>query len=445
MGTTEIQPAITFTDRSRAEEYQACARSRWWAYEWGRGLSSPSKDVEMYGAFHPDRPVYRHVGGVSPAKQSRDLLIGIGVHVGMGWLLDSHPEDVYALRHAVDEAVGTYWNDVNKRGLALRAPTPDIYDFFCQEGAALVEGLIRMAAIRILPSLLARYDVVDVEREERLELAPRLIFQVRPDALLRERDTGDLAILSWKTAGEYGAAKEDEFRHDAQGLSETLAVEARIAPERISWVQMVFLLKGARRKDTRVEGRKINYSPLTRAWMLEGPVRQWAWSYEVPKEKKDGTPYMGKLGGDWRGVSVWDNYPGGTKAWIDALAAGEVQPEWGDPLAQCYAVPEPWPRSERDMQDWLVETEFQEVSLAELASIATERRENAGAEGCRSFLNCHFPKTRAICGNRWGHPCVYEQLCYGPDHVAEDPLNNGYRLREPHHPGELVEVQGGGE
>src|SRR5271170_4793630 len=51
----------------------------------------------------------------------------------------------------------------------------------------------------------------------------------RHDALLRERSTNFLYLLSFKTAGQWDRRKEQEAQIDMQGLSEAVDVDNRLA------------------------------------------------------------------------------------------------------------------------------------------------------------------------------------------------------------------------
>ena len=105
----------------------------------------------------------------------------------------------------------------------------DIDEYLYQEQKALVEAQVRAYARRRLRPLLDAYEVLEVEREGEWELADGLWFMSRPDALLRDRQTGDLYIQSFKTGASWDVRKGKDAEHDAQGLSEGVEIEKRLA------------------------------------------------------------------------------------------------------------------------------------------------------------------------------------------------------------------------
>lgn len=507
-----------------------------------------------------------HPGGISPARKSIYLVIGGAIHTGLNYLMERVQAEEFASGygdalktsvqnlfqydspqerqgHLVKEPSG-YLNTemiLAAADLALAefnqsmadgsisvpdAQTPEQREWKLREAQALVEGLVMVAGFRLVPNLVERFRVVEVEQEKRfllttmankprpavffnpatitdemvqaaLKSAPGQImtltpkqqedllvmmtsqpvevwFESRADALLEERATGDLYVHSWKTAADYGRMEAQQFRRDVQGLSEAIAIEAagiwtptgETPPKsaRIQGIQMAFLLKG--RKSRQADpagggssdwgdapdwhglgpGLRWHQSPLVHGWRMashgilpDQDESQWAWSYTFPKaENKSG---KGRLGKGWEPMAIFDGYPGGTRQWILDLIDGRWQPECGDPLASCVAMPEPWSRADREMVDW---REQAEAMVAQIVPKADEVREAMGRgdwEGARRLLNRNFPQDRKSCYS-FGSPCWAEALCFGPDEVWQDPLENGYALRSPHHPGA---DNGGGE
>jgi hypothetical protein len=411
---------LVFTDRSRTEDYHRCPRKRWWNYEVLRG--------ELLGPNGAP-----HVGGIVSLKTSRDLLIGICWHLALAHMLQNGPESVEeATRLALEEH-----RKQAEDGLAYSNSDPDNYRYFVEEGEALTEGLVRAAGIRLVPGLLARFEILDVEREERLELTPGLIFQARADAVGRDRETEELVVVSGKTKGRWSGQEEKEARHDMQGISEAVVVEAR-RREPVLAVQMAVAVKGQKYEDKSRPGKWVVHNVLTRAWRkdeIDSSLDQWAWSYETQKiNKKTGETYMGRLGQEWRAVHVWEEYPGGVKAWVEDLAIGKWQRESGDPFASLFVLPEPWGRSLAEMGDWREEVTAQELRVAGDAkeARALAREHGPVSRELRSCLNQKFPRHRRACMDYGG--CPYEGgLCFAGDVVVENPLANGFRLRVPHH------------
>lgn len=412
---------MNWTDRSRIESYQVCPRLRWWGYEWGR------TDEE--------------IGGLEPELARLELEIGSGVHAGVAALL------TYAKRHGLTDpviedavALGTAAFAVETaRGIALpQSLTPEAVEFKRREGAAMVEGMVWLAGLRIVPAILERFEVLEVEREGWASLTPEIRFAYRPDALLRERETGDLYIWSLKTASEM---YEAEFKRSMQGLSEVWAREQDNlehdhdfvdTPKRIMGVQMCYLLKGRKYED-KVRGCKVHYSPLTRAFLRDdGLSHEWAWSYDVPKLNfKTGEEYIGKLGANFKATPTWE-YRGGVSEWVKALHRGEIQPECGDPFAKVWATPEPYFRSDLETVSWLRQVRVQEEAIVDNAAEVLQL-EGLEREVALDELFPQEAKWTRGCYLYPGVECEMVPICLTP---CDDPLSRGFRRRRANHPQE---------
>ncbi len=438
--------------------------------------------------FTPDgEMVESHVGGLSQARPSAALLTGSAVHAGFEHLLicalpgPQEPgifwptgENAGTLRgnpkwHVIVEQAATagltlFDNEVATNGISFGLD-PAAAEFYLAEQRGLVEGLIWTAGLRLVPELIGRYEVVAVEREERLELGTGCRpFAARADAVLRERRTGDLSVFSLKTAAMYGMREEMRFKRDVQGLSEAIAVERRLAQEntdgiarmmrehsdleplavqnpKVETVQMAILLKGIRRAAESRGGRKEHGSPLVRAWKLEDPLSglsQWAYAFETPKLDKQGNSYMGRLGKEWKQTPTWE-YPGGVGAWVRALDRGEIQPELAsDPLMAAMAFPEPWGRSETEMEDWLVQARTIAQGIEEGARVVNDFLSLGDTGGARQALNVFFPQDRRSCIS-FNQNCVFDSVCWGGQglvQLAGGQIPDGLALRKDHHASE---------
>lgn len=459
------EAAVIYTDRSRTIEFQRCPRARYWGYEY-RGR------------------------GVAPIRLSIPLAVGTYVHVGLGAMLsdvrDERPVDV---DEAVRMALAGYDDLIQRRGLNVEANAE--MQFTYQEQRALIEAMIRAYAIRRLPLLLEEFEVLEVEREDEFELGPvpvgvsantdgnlarvvpveePLSWMSRADGLLRRKADGDLYVLSFKTAGDWDIRKENENSHDMQGLSESAAIEDRLARDwervhvegafnpaepastdyenwlkressapRIMGVKMEFLLKGDRRKN-KVTGRYEQYSPLIRAWRQQGITQdddRYAWRYEWEEEDpQTGLSKTRRLGKGWTPFFAWE-LSGGVKGWIARLASGTVQPEAGDALDAQFITPIPYFRHEADIARWRRQVTAQEI---EVARTSREARKLDGLpfEEIEPLLDRHFRQHTRACD--WPVRCPFQDLCFGG--AAYDPVGSElYVWREPHHEPELVQIK----
>src|SRR5687768_1778005 len=145
-------------DRSRTLAYFKCPRLFYWAYVFeNKGLASVRRPVP--------------------------LAIGSAVHKGLENLLRGSSEDA-----AVAEARALFRQELADGGLELKPEEAVLFVYREQE--LLVEALVRVYARRGLPTLLADYEIIEVEQEVDLPLADNLTFMSRADGLLRKRTDG---------------------------------------------------------------------------------------------------------------------------------------------------------------------------------------------------------------------------------------------------------------
>lgn len=261
------------------------------------------------------------------------------------------------------------------------------------EQSALVEGLVRAYSRRRLRPLLEQFEVLEVEREGEWKLGEwtrlndpvavltndkglisykedvELWFMSRPDALLRERQTNELYLLSYKTTAQWDVRKARDSEHDMQGLSEGVEVERRLAhwwgllnhpttspsarlesapqamtdflkscpaPPRIHAIRYEFLLKGERWKDRELSARlgiecRSQKSHLVYRYVATSTPKTgkntdsfrvgdvcWAWEFTRPEDQQASKLYAG----NWRPRAVWED--GSIRDWIDRLDRSEV-------------------------------------------------------------------------------------------------------------------------
>jgi hypothetical protein len=389
-------------------------------------------------------------------------------------------------------------------------------DYLRGELAAQVEGMVRAYARRRLRPLLEQFEVMEVEREGEWKLgevgsvdgfcdfsdggfcwhcrrnindvsfedeskscpaSAELWFMSRHDALLRERSTNFLYLLSFKTAGQWDRRKEQEAQIDMQGLSEAVDVDNRLSlawykihadtqptedwdinnvaddnvqrwlmtlpsPPRILGVRYEYLLKGPRRqdkKDAEMPGRYVADTPLIRAYKQDGITsddRRWAHSYDWFNLAGQGKRLDYR---SWKKAPVWKSMP--IAKWIDMLDAGLVQPEAYDAnghpvdvLAEQFVEPVTVFRNDDDLRDMLEQMEAQEVKVAVDVARVQAVADDAAAK--RSALNRLFPQNRRSCV--YPGKCSSFELCYGSQTLREDPIGSGlYQIRSVNHPQEL--------
>lgn len=439
---TQPHPFLIYSDRTRAEEYHRCPRARYLGYE-----------IEV------DRvPI-----GVSPMRLNMDLVVGSCYHVGVESLYNGC---------SLDEAVGRaldgdgdspgYWKPVKDHGFVLE-PGEDA-SYVVYEQASLVEALIRAYAYSVLPKIAERFYVIEVEKEETEVLSHtekhKLIWQTRHDALLMEKETWDLYVMSEKTTKEWDKRKEDTARTDMQGMSEGYTVERRLKEwhKRLSeahsfkdhipdWflkrfkagfqpiiqgVKMQHALKGRRTQYPEGSGRYTYSNPLIRPWRkAEDLGGNRASGYAVRFEWSNEAGGKSRLGKGWNRVNIWEPGQMGVKEFILLLANESVQghpPGWA--LENQFILPEEYFRNPEDIERWRRQTAYQEgVEIPE----AMDRIRGAKTwEEREILLDRHFRMQTRACF--YPSRCQFNEVCHGPKAYLVDPISSGiYKPRIPNH------------
>lgn len=400
----------TLTDRSRQITYQECPRRRYLEYHY------PTKQGRI---------------GIRLVRLNIPLATGIYTHRGLQELLKGRPID-----KAVKLAVNEYWTEINKRGLLIK--TGEDGAFVADEQTAWVEGTLRAYEKVRLPLLLDQYEIVDVETEIEVGLNESITMMTRRDAKLRDKETGEFYIQSYKTAATFDDRTQAQGEHDVQGLSEAYAAEVHDG-QRIAGIRMEYLLKGIRKQYPEDSGNYVQYSPLIRGMVKHG-ITPGDDEYGWKREWKDEMGKTRKL--DYRTWAVFNAWQsgGGVKAWIDLLATGTVQPQAGPCLEQQFVQPQPYCRQEDDLRNWYQQTVNQEERIANALAFEpdVERAYH------QDWLNQYFPQHKSSCD--WPSPCQFIDICFASRENV-DPLGSGnYEPRVPHHKREqeLVQITGGG-
>ena len=472
-----------YTSRSAIIEYQRCPRARYLGYEWsGTGLAKVRATIPLATGS------WTHAG-----------LASMLLDVQAGWQVD--------VDKAVQVALTGYQEELAARGLDIELGEDGAY--VAEEQLALVEGMLRAYAAKGLGELVEKYEVLEVEREDvwtgfskwtgptthlvedeevYTHVEPdghQVDLQARADGLLRERSTGDLYLLSFKTAAGWDARRDGDARHDVQGLSEAAVTERRLVeewaalhdagaaysgtdhtqstrlsghlkaklnatndptlryladlpdPPRIMGIQMVFLIKG-RREQAYEGGPYLTQSSLIRGWQREGVTdREYAWRYKW--EGPDTWPDTGRLKGHtlgkgWSKFDAW-TANGGVKAWVEMLSRGLVQPEIGmDPLDATYHMPLPYFRQDRDLTSWVRQAQAQERRVMQ-DSVLVEQVRKDDAPALPELLDNLFPQYRRSCD--YPSKCAYQEICFGDESMLVSPMSTGlYQIRVPHHDAE---------
>lgn len=403
----------TEVDRSRIIAFQRCPRERYLAYHHlGKGLQRKAKSLP--------------------------LQVGSAFHTGAELLLRGNIDG------AVLAAQLYLSNAFQEKGVSVDSEESSDQSliYSAQEQVALTEALIRAWGLEKLPQFLQDFEVLEVEREGRAVLTgidtgdaipqmEALVLMFRPDALVRDRLSGDLYVVSWKTASTYNKRTLQQCKTDMQSMSEVWGLQAQSDPDyqtKIEGVLYLFMVKGKRSLDDWDQQWKQG-THLIYAWKKVKPSIDefddgWSWTYKWPKEDGSGNSTLGK---GWKKVSVWDNYPGGVKAWIDALHNREVFPRHLDPFESVFPQSLPVERRVDEVEHWKRQVVAQEMRVATYVESLADW--DSSPELFQEFLDERFPQHTGACHQYSG--CQFIPICHEGIQPEENEL---YTIRSANHP-----------
>lgn len=427
------------TDRTAIVTYQRCPREYWLSRKaCGKGLQKKAKGLP--------------------------LVVGSAYHAGAELLLAGNIEG------AVLKAQLYLSNAFAEKGVELESEVPEPQlgasrsqyqednqaAYSAQEQSALTEGLIRGWGLERLEEFLATFEVIEVEKEGRANLTeqryrhaccdptpiemgcpacdnPELVLMFRPDALVRERLTGDLYVVSWKTTSQYNKRTLSQCRTDMQSMSEVFGLQHQGRPDfdsqlTIEGVLYQFIVKGKRQLDDWDQQWKQN-SHLVYGWKRTKPTAyeqlegdDWSWSYKWPKEDGQGNSTLGK---GWKKVPIWSEYAGGVKAWIEALHNRSVFPRHIDPFEGIFPQSLPVERRRDEVESWKRQIVEQEMTVATNVGIMQDVPEEMRAD----HLDRLFPQYSHSCHSYSG--CQFLDICWNGIPAEPGEL---YQLRVSNHP-----------
>lgn len=355
---------------------------------------------------------YHHLGtGIEKVRKSAPLVIGDAFHEGIGSILLG-----VNLVSSVVRAVKVITDAFDARAIEVMDHE---WEYARDEQVALVEGLLTAWYIRERQSFFDTYQVIEVEKEGLTLLSSNVGFMFRPDALVQDSESADLFIVSWKTCATFGASNIDDAHTDMQSISEVVGRE--VDGVRIEGVIYRWAEKGRRYKDEWDNIYKTN-SPLIYGWkkLKYDPAKdssEWSHSFKWTDESGNHT-----LGKGWKKVPIWLEYPGGVRAWVQALQDGEIFPRDADALGKVFPQSIPIIRTQQARNEWRVQTVTEEE----------ESRDKLFARQQGVGLEKTFPQHTHSC-RRYNSRCQFWPIC----HENEQPtIGDLYQIRVANHPEE---------
>lgn len=388
-----------YLDRTGYSDGLNCPRLRWLTREFDNGDERPR--------------------GIQPVKRRHYFEVGTTMHDALEAVLTGEdPNDVrLRLWQFTQNADAIEW------GGGENAMPPDLA---AREAATFIEAVMWLWRAERMPALLRDYEVVAVERELEFEvgqlevpiakwvgrpnpLDPEaalafdkqpVLWQSRPDVVLRRRADGRLFVLDFKSSGfKQDAAELDNYlQHRILVYAQIAAVEEALGEPCAGYIYEG-IYKGRKQFDKRL-GFQRAYTPL--AWVYASPSD----GLTPPKLSHDnwrtGEP---RLISGLDGVSVKD--------YVLALPQEVKDAQWllTEPIGANPVHVDRWKR-------------------ATLADEAIWQQRLAADPGDGSS----FPQNDDHCMKYRGSPCVMFQACWD-EAVRKDPVASGkFEPRSPNHP-----------
>jgi hypothetical protein len=389
--------------------------------------------------------------GLDREKQSVYLARGAALHTGVALLLNTHAPEACILESVAE------FEDKARKGLDVEKGEENPPDI--EEQKRLIEGALWGFYFTLLPRIKAQYTILDIEREEAVSLGGGMTLLARTDALLEHKIDHTLHIWSLKTTKQYDSRKEADGETDVQGLSEALAVEARMN-KKVRSIQMCYLVLGKRNTiETDIGKETITASPFCYGYRrASGGIGQGDeyyaekyWKCTEPHtttHTKKATECPGgkthKIGDDFEMFPI-DEYPGGIRQWIEDILGGIVMPGpdlivgSGGKDRGLVFMPAEYFRQERDIRSFVVQAYWQAKQMQHGLNELDNYQAREDIEAREGFLDIHFRQHKHRC--HYPGDCDFLKLCFPPpgdrDAILQNPLKYGYKLREPNHPAEL--------
>lgn len=357
-----------------------CPRSRYWAFEYlGRGLVKTGTTLELF--------------------------IGIVVHDAMAAIATFYKEGVEVPIDQIAEGARLdIYNNLSARASVSGVVEADAIEF-AHEQAALTEGIIRGFYKHVWPRLMTDYKIVAVETEMEYQLGEtdefQFIFMTKPDLIVEDRE-GSLVYIEYKTTSSKKEGWINSWETAVQLHSSIMAAEKSLG-RRPEYVQIVGMYKG-------YESYGKQSSPFCYAYKKSGN----------PPFTKDIIQYEYKPG--FKRTATWE-MDGGVKDWVAGMSSNTLADQF--PLTAPIMVNED-----------LIKSFFkQRLARENQIAISAFRGEY---DDPITGIDTVYPQRFDQCVPSFGYSCPFKKLCFGQ---VNNPLQEGFELRTPHHERELTRFE----
>ena len=453
-------------------------------------LIDRSRRVDGCGFCPRARLLNYHIGpngyGLQMKATKVPLMSGLMAHDGLAPILEwcrDHPQYIetppdLVIRQGVQQALEKYGTLVKVRGYAYLGATEEVMSVL-REQQYLIEGLIWAWCLEVLPEILKRGQVVEVEVDDTYVFGctcglgdgigsksqheerdcEGMGLMCRPDFLILTRLTQELEYHEFKTTSMDSITFRDKWEVMIQMFAATLDAERRLQ-KHVQSIYIHGLIKGKRegdynpatgKRDGAYRQSSIFCYGYRKPAMPPMEPEQWAGQYEWQDE-------WGKnhrLGKTFQKAGVWE-LPDHYMAQAPDMSKAEFWAKWLPPEARKKAliVLGPFSRQTLMVDHFLQEVKGDEerwqAGLWELYECALNLQETAqtadywtavwGHPQFQGLMNKLFPRSYEC--RRYGgrNRCQFETPCFFREGWA-DPIGSGFYIeRRPHHRDELEQA-----
>jgi hypothetical protein len=459
-----------------------------------------SRTPTVVGQTHcrMDRYLGYHAGahgtGYRHRAQSVPLATGSGVHVGAELILEWIQE--YQTKHrgmppmtpplevvawGATEAAARYEHRARKRGFlekGLEAVGADDGDtvptdvklspaleYLIAEQKTLIEAQVWIYGMIVLPQLLSKYRILDVEREESLVLdctcglgeavadwtlhhdrdCEGIVQMGRADALLEgwaDDVRGKIGYDEIKTKATPNMPWEKAWEHSGQ-LRVNMETASRRLGKRVDHAHIVTLFKGKRERDRNdPTSQKEQSTPLIYGYFDEGSPgfrpAQWKAQYKWTDDYGKGHT----LPRDFRRRPIWDEdvdlpmlntRPQASR--VERWVTGYLTPQQWPLFAKVLG---PFPHQVNQLPETLLsvlaeETDWRQIVAQIRLEVAAQLKLPAKDRRSEIEIAAQYVTRSWQCTSFGGEPCSFKPVCDKNPGWQDLETMGHYEIRTPHH------------
>lgn len=361
-------------DRSRVTTDWTCPRKRYLNYEYGgKGIvsSNTSLDLFMGTCLHDGLAAMAH-GLVKARKNNNPLFMG-----------------------DIDLIATTAQKQMFETLTAHSTGVMEEIDYALEQ-STLIEGMLRGFYKQVWPRILKQFPIILCIEEEMKFEHEGLTFMSKPDLVVMDGD-GNVAYIEYKSTGSKSEGWVNGWSTAVQLHSTIKAIKATRDID-VSQVIVQGLYKG-------FSSYGKQSSPFCYAYFKKGQ----------PPFSQDQIEYTYKAG--YKRVPVWE-MEGGVKKWVEGM------PE--EVLSEQFPQVPPIFINDDLINSFFTQRSFRENEI----KMAMDMISYADEESRKSILDVAFPQKFDACASYYGRNCEFLRICHGR---VENPLNEGWEQRVPHH------------